>query len=143
MIITKSSDKILLGMLVNYFAVGGAKEWNAGPDLPIAISYSSMVEHPSFGVVLVGGQSGSTLLRTIFHLSNSNSEWKEMTQKLMTPRRFHTSILVPESITSCNLGNFSWYLLCKCLRKAQPVILQKKTFDFDFKLCILMRRLKI
>ena len=86
------------------FAVGGSQKWHAGPSLPVEISYASMVEHPAVGIVLVGGQSGHTLLNTIYYLPNVNANWKEMTQKLVTPRRYHNAFLVPTLITSCSLG---------------------------------------
>jgi len=98
-------------LVMNYFEVGGTQKWHAGPVLPIEISYASMVEHPAGGVVLIGGQSRHTILNTIYYLPNAYSEWLEMTQKLVTPRRYHTSILVPKSISSCSLGRFYLYHL--------------------------------
>ena len=44
--------------------------WFKGPPLPVAISYAAMVQHPSGGVVLIGGQSGLEILDTLYHLPN-------------------------------------------------------------------------
>jgi hypothetical protein len=79
-------------------------EWNTGPKLPIAISYALMVEHPVEGVVLVGGQSGFKILDTLYYLSSVNSKWTELAQRLRSPRRFHTSLMVPNFIANCTTG---------------------------------------
>ncbi len=80
-------------------------EWYEGPRLPRKISYASMVIHPSGGVVIVGGQSGQTLLQNLYYLAQVNTEWVVMTQQLKTPRRFHIAVMVQNSITFCSTGN--------------------------------------
>ena len=43
----------------------------AGPELPRGIYFSSLVEHPQGGVLFVGGVSQSSVLDTIYFLSNT------------------------------------------------------------------------
>jgi len=83
-------------------------KWSKGPSLPRVISYASMVIHPNGGVILVGGQSGHTLLDSLYHLPSINNGWITMTQQLKTPRRFHVAVMVPNTITYCSTGvNFT------------------------------------
>ena len=79
-------------------------KWYKGPSLPRTISYASMVIHPSGGVILVGGQSGHTLLDTLYYLPRVDTEWVAMAQQLRTPRRFHIALMVPKSIANCSTG---------------------------------------
>jgi len=46
-----------------------ALKWNQGPELPIAISYASIVADPAGGVILVGGQAGGLVLDKLYRLS--------------------------------------------------------------------------
>ncbi len=85
----------------------GANEWRNGPDLPFGIRYASLVEDPSGGVILVGGQSEENrYLNTLFKLSDAgdDAQWIEMPQKLKVGRSSHTSFFVPDGITSCSLS---------------------------------------
>ncbi len=69
------------------------------------------MENPTGGVVLVGGQSGTVILDTLYRLSSlgpesgtgsgSGSKWEKMEQRLKMPRRFHTALMVPTSMTDC------------------------------------------
>ena len=79
-------------------------QWYAGPTLPRKICCASMVEHPDGGVVLIGGQSHQTILNTLYYLPSVDTEWVIMKQKLKTPRRFHSALMVPDSITHCSPG---------------------------------------
>ncbi len=82
-----------------------SNQWRKGPELPFPICCSAMVEHPSGGVVLIGGRrDGSTYLDTIFHLPHAgeDAQWKEFPQKLNVARGFHTAFLVPDTVAdSC------------------------------------------
>ena len=78
----------------------GASEWRTGPSLPFGIREASMVEDPSGGVLLIGGYNG-TYMNTIYQLSDENSEWNLMPQKLKVGRSWATAFLVPEEITNC------------------------------------------
>ena len=78
----------------------GSSNWRTGPKLPFGILGASMIEHPSGGVVLVGGYNGSNL-DTLYHLPHASSEWVLMPQKLKAARRYATAFLVPDEITSC------------------------------------------
>ena len=81
----------------------GATEWRQGPDLPIGIQYSQMVEDSTGGVVLVGGYSHENLyLDTLFQLKHGEAEWIEIPQRLNLGRFGHTAFLVPDSITDCS-----------------------------------------
>ncbi len=80
-------------------------KWYEGPRLPRKISYASMVMHPSGGVILVGGQSGQTLMDTLYHLPKVDSKWLVMKQQLKAPRRFHIALMVQNSVTNCSTGN--------------------------------------
>jgi len=84
----------------------GADVWRNGPDLPFGIYHASLVEDPTGGVILVGGESeNDPYLQTLFRLSHAgdDAEWVEMPQKLKDGRSRHTSFLVPDDITSCSL----------------------------------------
>ena len=78
--------------------------WRRGPHLPIGICCGTMAEDPSGGVVMIGGQSGSITLGTIFRLPNAGpgATWVEMPQKLKTPRFWHTSFIIPDDLADCN-----------------------------------------
>ena len=79
----------------------GESEWRTGPSLPSALTGASMVQVPSGGVLLIGGQN-EILLNTIYQLSDVNSEWVLMPQKLKVGRSYATAFLVPNEITNCN-----------------------------------------
>jgi hypothetical protein len=77
------------------------------------------VENPTGGVVLVGGQSGTVILDTLYRLSSlgpesgtgsgSGSKWEKMEQRLKMPRRFHTALMVPTSMTDCQTERTNYY----------------------------------
>jgi len=84
----------------------GANKWRNGPDLPFGVCLAALIEDPTGGVILVGGQSKNDAnLQTLFRLSHAgeDAKWVEMPQKLKIGRREHTSFLVPDDITSCSL----------------------------------------
>ena len=64
---------------------------------------SSHSNHFSLGgVLLVGGQSGNTLLGSIYRLKSTSEKWELLKQKLETPRRYHIALNLPSSVvTSC------------------------------------------
>jgi hypothetical protein len=74
----------------------------------ISTSYASLVENPSGGVILVGGQSGTTVLDTLYRLPDldSGTGWQLMKQQLKTARRFHSSTLIPNSMAVCGSKGF-------------------------------------
>ena len=81
----------------------GASDWRAGPNLPLPILSTSMVEGPSGGVLLIGGyKNGHGLLKSIYKLSHANSEWVLMPQKLRAAAWRSTAFLVPDEITNCS-----------------------------------------
>ena len=80
----------------------GSNEWRQGPELPIPIYMSVIVEQPVVGVALIGGMSNNyTELNTIYRLPHSgkDAEWELMPQKLKFPRYRHTAFLVPKEKT--------------------------------------------
>ena len=60
------------------------------------------------GVLLVGGQSGNTILGSLYWLKSTRDKWELLKQKLETPRRYHIALNLPSSVvTSCwSTGTF-------------------------------------
>ena len=72
----KSNDVIVAGGRNSWGGLSSVEvlnrrtlKWKRGPQLPMAISYASMVADPDGGVILVGGQSGGNILDTLYRLS--------------------------------------------------------------------------
>jgi hypothetical protein len=83
----------------------GSNEWQTGPELPLGISSSQMVEDQSGGVVLIGGSSSSVgNLDTLYQLPHGGQDavWTKMEQKMKTGRALHTAFLVHDSIVDCS-----------------------------------------
>jgi hypothetical protein len=82
----------------------GSNEWHTGPELPVAIDESQMVEDENGGVVLIGGRSSVDYLNTLYELPHGGQDvvWTEMEQKMKTGRYAHTAILVPDNIVDCS-----------------------------------------
>ena len=79
----------------------GSLEWRAGTDLPQGTSNAMMVADSNNGVVLIGGMYSAGLLDKLYHLSDANSGWIEMSQKLKRGRALGTAFFVPDDITKC------------------------------------------
>lgn len=76
-------------------------EWRSGPQLPMAISSSALVEDADGGVVLIGGfGDGKEAVKTLYRLSHAEGEWVKMTQELKTPRWFHSAFFIPDDLTT-------------------------------------------
>ncbi len=82
----------------------GSNEWQTGPELPFGIFNSQMVEDQNGGVVLIGGDSSSSYLDTLYQLphGSTDSVWTKMKQKMKTARYAHLAFLVPEHIVDCS-----------------------------------------
>jgi hypothetical protein len=83
----------------------GSNSWRSGPELPIPIDLSQLVNDPNAGVVLVGGYDPYWgFLSTLWQLPHGGNDavWMQMVRKLKIPRYRHTAFLVPDSITSCS-----------------------------------------
>ncbi len=83
----------------------GSNEWQTGPELPLTIYKSEMVEDQNGGVVLIGGLSKSYVtLDTLFQLPHGGQDavWTKMEQKMNTERESHTAFLVPDNIVDCS-----------------------------------------
>ncbi len=83
----------------------GSNEWMKGPDLPIGIDTSQMVEDHNGGVVLVGGYSVTDgYLDTLFLLPHggADAEWIKMNQTLKVGRNSHVAFLVPDNMVDCS-----------------------------------------
>ncbi len=83
----------------------GSNEWLTGPELPVGISVSQMVEDQNGGVVLIGGEPSSFVnLDTLYQLPHGGKEavWTKMEQKLKIARNQHTAFLVPDNIVDCS-----------------------------------------
>jgi hypothetical protein len=74
-----------------------SNNWRKGPDLPVVISGSPIVEHPRGGVLIIGGLS-------IYYLphAGSNAAWETLPQQLKTPREWLTAFLIPDNIVNCS-----------------------------------------
>ncbi len=76
--------------------------WSAGPDLPLRLYSSVMVEHFDGGVVVVGGADGFSMVRSeLYHLPSESDVWQKLNQNLMTGRIYLNVILVHESFVTC------------------------------------------
>jgi hypothetical protein len=83
----------------------GSNSWKSGPELPMGMEESKIVEGSNGGVVLIGGKSISvTYLDTLYQLQHGGLDavWTKMEQKLNTGRYRHLAILVPDSIVDCS-----------------------------------------
>ncbi len=84
--------------------IEGSKEWETGPELPFGIWAAQMVEDQNGGVVLIGGQSSSSLFHdTLYQLPNGGQDavWTKMEQRMKLRRYKHTAIMVPDNIVDC------------------------------------------
>ena len=80
----------------------GASEWTTGPELPIPINKSVLIEDQNKGIYLIGGYSDKLgYLDKIFYLAHAEAKWQELPQKLQTKRHYHTAFFVPDEITNC------------------------------------------
>jgi hypothetical protein len=83
----------------------GSNEWQTGPESPLGIRLSQMVEDQNGGVVLIGGLSKSYVnLDTLFQLPHGgqDAEWTKMEQKMKTERNSHSAFLIPDNIADCS-----------------------------------------
>ncbi len=82
----------------------GSNEWRAGPQLPLEIDDSQMVEDENGGVILIGGYSSHGRLDTLYQLpyGGLGADWTPMVQKLQIARNQHTAFLVPDSAVNCS-----------------------------------------
>jgi hypothetical protein len=86
----------------------GSNEWQTGPELPLVIAASQIVEDLNGGIVLIGGRSSSggtlNILNTLYQLSHGGQDanWTSVVQTLQIARYLHTAILVPDNIADCS-----------------------------------------
>ncbi len=83
----------------------GSNEWQTGPELPIGIVGSQMVEDQNGGVFLIGGLSSSDVnLDTLYQLPHGGQDavWTKMEQKMKNERRLHKAFMVPDRIVDCS-----------------------------------------
>jgi N-acetylneuraminic acid mutarotase len=83
----------------------GSNDWKTGPELPIGIGDSEMVEDQNGGVVLIGGDSSSVFnLDTLYQLPHGGQDavWTKMEQKMKTGRNSHTAFLIPDNVVDCS-----------------------------------------
>jgi hypothetical protein len=83
----------------------GSNEWQTGPELPLGIYSSQIVEDQNGGVVLIGGESSTVdNLDTLYQLPHGGQDavWTKMEQKMQTGRWQHTAFLVPDRIVDCS-----------------------------------------
>jgi hypothetical protein len=83
----------------------GSNEWQTGPELPLGIYGSQMVEDQNGGVVLIGGYSSSAgTLGTLYQLPHGGQDavWTKMEQKMKNEKYYHSAFLIPDSIVDCS-----------------------------------------
>ena len=73
--------------------------WQPGPELPLAVEGSVMVEYKD-RVILVGGRGGVDG-RHLYQLSSRDGPWIEMEQTLPNRKYFHIAFLIPDELTDC------------------------------------------
>jgi len=83
-------------LYINNLAMG----WQSGPELPIALGYSVLVEYKD-SVILVGGYGDGVDGRHLYQLSSGDGPWIEMEQKLPIRRYDHLAFLIPDDLTDC------------------------------------------
>ena len=82
----------------------GSNEWRAGPDLPVGVRDSQLVELPDGGVLLVAGFTGRTVgLKTLFKLSSVDTPWIALPQVSITPNIFNKKHI---KVKNSTLGPF-------------------------------------
>jgi hypothetical protein len=82
-----------------------SNEWQTGPQVPIGIKRSQMVEDQNGGVVLIGGISPSDdSLDTLYQIPHGGLDavWTKLEQKMKTGSYDHTAFLVPDNIVDCS-----------------------------------------
>jgi hypothetical protein len=63
--------------------------------------------NPTGGVVLIGGQSGNTILDKVYKLTSISGTWTEIDSKLKIPRRnFAAWTISSHLLSDCSLGDF-------------------------------------
>jgi hypothetical protein len=66
--------------------------------------------NPTGGVVLIGGQSGNTILDTLYKLTSISGTWIEIDSKLKIPRRNFAAWTIPSQLLSdCSVGEIFFY----------------------------------
>jgi hypothetical protein len=67
------------------------------------------------GVVLIGGQSGKTILDTLYELTSISGTWTEIDSKLKIPRRtFAAWPILSRLLSDCSLGEIFFYNIFCC-----------------------------
>jgi hypothetical protein len=62
------------------------------------------------GVVLIGGQSGNTILDTLYELTSISGTWREIDSKLKIPRpNFAAWTMSSHLLSDCSLGEIFFY----------------------------------
>ena len=83
----------------------GSTAWRLGPELPVKIHRSTLVEDPQGGVVLVGGEAfGETFVDRLFWLPHvgPNSQWQTLPVRLNSGRFWHVSVMMPSNSFNCS-----------------------------------------
>ncbi len=80
--------------------------WTLGPDLPVPLLFSQMLEHPGGGVILMGGAllSPDFTLQGhdgIYHLPYPPYNWLTWPQKLKSGRFFFSAVQAPYVNATC------------------------------------------
>lgn len=77
-------------------------KWSPGPNLPVGLVTARMLEHPSGGVMIIGGMSnGEQYQNAIHHLPSVRDNWITLKQKLKVKRNNFVAFYVPDTLTKC------------------------------------------
>ena len=76
-----------------------SKGWQPGPELPLTVHGSVMVEYND-SLVLIGG-FGEVDGRHFYQLTSQDGPWIEMEQTLPIGKYYHLAFLIPDELTDC------------------------------------------
>ena len=88
-------------------------EWRAGPDFPVPISKSGILEsNDRKSVMIVGGWNAKTNApeRSLYQLDDVSGDWKLLNYSLVEARQYPLVTKLPKRLTSCEDGNVIAYL---------------------------------
>jgi len=72
--------------------------WLVGPEMPMAVYDSQMVQCVEGGVLLIGGADvNGSAFSEMFHLPTKEGPWYELPKKLSVARKNHIAITLPTS----------------------------------------------
>ncbi len=103
---------------------------------PIFLKFVLIFLHQTYltgGVVLIGGQSGNTILNTLYKLTSISETWTEIDSKLKIPRRNFASWTIPSHLLAdCYIGEIIFFNVYSSTLKntfcSPPTAINTKSF---------------